>query len=154
MELETDDFRLPSTTKHAADSFFNFPDPLRFGSGEGITNAARGKKPIIARPDDGNCRLELGKPDLVRSGVEWGVVVTRWVMSKGGIFEAGFGEILCFPHLQWAGKRKFASRFTKPSLPDPTLALGNEASTLPNVSELHQRFGNWGLLYNNLRFET
>ena len=64
-------------------------------------------------------------------------------MSKGGIFEAGFGEILCFPHLQWAGKRKFASRFTKPSLPDPTLALGNEAATLPNVRDLHQRFGNW-----------
>ena len=30
------------------------------------------------------------------------------VMSRGGIFEAGFGEILCSPHLQWAGKRKFA----------------------------------------------
>ena len=29
-------------------------------------------------------------------------------MYKGGIFDAGFGEILRSPHLQWAGKRKFA----------------------------------------------
>ena len=27
---------------------------------------------------------------------------------KGGIFDAGFGEILRSPHLQWAGKCKFA----------------------------------------------
>ena len=43
------------------------------------------------------------------------------VVTKGGIFEAGFGEILRSPHLQWAGKRKFASWFTNPSLTDPTL---------------------------------
>ena len=42
-------------------------------------------------------------------------------MCKGGIFDAGFGEILLSPHLQWVGKRKFAPRFTKPSLTDPRL---------------------------------
>ena len=42
-------------------------------------------------------------------------------MCKVGIFDAGFGEILRSPHLQWAGKRKFAPRFTKPSVTDPTL---------------------------------
>ena len=31
------------------------------------------------------------------------------VICKGGIFYAGFGEILRSPHLRWAGKRKFDS---------------------------------------------
>ena len=42
-------------------------------------------------------------------------------MCKGGIFDAGFGEILPSPHLKYAGKRKFTPSFTKPSLTDPTL---------------------------------
>ena len=44
-----------------------------------------------------------------------------WFVYKGGIFDAGFGEILSSPHLQWAGKRKFATWFTKLSVADPTL---------------------------------
>ena len=42
-------------------------------------------------------------------------------MFKGGIFEARFSAILRSSHLQWAGKRKFAPWFTKPSLTDPSL---------------------------------
>ena len=30
------------------------------------------------------------------------------VIINGEIFDAGFGEILRSPHLQWAGKQKFA----------------------------------------------
>ena len=30
------------------------------------------------------------------------------LICKCGIFDAGYGETLCSPHLKWAGKRKFA----------------------------------------------
>ena len=51
------------------------------------------------------------------------------VMAKGGIFEAGFGEILRPPHLQWAGKRKFALRFIKPGVTDPMLGNVTDISS-------------------------
>ena len=50
-------------------------------------------------------------------------------MAKGGIFEAGFGEILRPPHLQWAGKRKFALRFIKPGVTDPMLGNVTDISS-------------------------
>ena len=48
-------------------------------------------------------------------------------MSKGGIFDAGFGEILRSPHLQWTGKCKFA--------PDPTLGYEKYNELEENATE-------------------
>ena len=50
------------------------------------------------------------------------------IMVKGGIFDTGLGEILRSFHLQRAGKRKFAPRFTKPSVTDPLLDHGTPAT--------------------------
>ena len=42
-------------------------------------------------------------------------------MSKAGIFDIGFGEILLSPLLQWAEKRKFQPDSHKPEVTDPSL---------------------------------
>ena len=66
---------------------------------------------------------------LLHSCDHWIVIQNKYplywaIKTKGGIFDVGFGEILRSPHLQWAGNRKFAPWFTKPSITDPTLADG------------------------------
>ena len=51
-------------------------------------------------------------------------------MSKAGIFDIGFGEILLSPLLQWAEKHQFQPDSRKPGVADPNLIYETEISRL------------------------